>query len=345
MRPILAVLLTAAALAAQPAIRQPSLPEKHDIQQAVGNLVRAANQRDALAAKVVASPRLDVRGEGRVFDWNGVSRWSEWKSENLAGAEVATLIREVRMMGDDIASIDGFFRTIHWPGGEFSGDVSGTLIRKDGKWLVTSARFAARQSDQRFITVVPASKSSGDNWIPLIDGKSMDAFATPTGDPISPLWSITDGALKLTPRAGVSASGLRSRETFSSFELECEWKVPQKGNSGLKYRLFYLTRGDAAGHEYQVADDAGDRGAIADPMERAGALYNVIAPARAMAKPVGEFNASRIIVRGRHVEHWLNGEKVVEYETESGPLESPILLQNHGTEVWYRNMRIRRLTP
>jgi len=72
-------------------------------------------------------------------------------------------------------------------------------------------------------------------------------------------------------------------------------------------------------------------------------LYNQIAPSKSAVKPVGQFNHSVLIVRGRHYEHWLNGEKVVEYETESGPLEGPIFFQNHGTEAWFRDIRIRRL--
>ena len=154
-------------------------------------------------------------------------------------------------------------------------------------------------------------------------------------------WSNVEGAIHSQPKS--TDGGIRTRETFKSFEFEFEWKVPPKGNSGVKYRIFYLTRTDAAGSEYQVSDDSGDRGAIEHPTQRAGALYNQIAPGKAVAKPLGEFNQSKIVVRGRRTEHWLNGENVVEYETESNPLESPILLQNHGTEIWYRNLRIRRL--
>jgi hypothetical protein len=141
----------------------------------------------------------------------------------------------------------------------------------------------------------------------------------------------------------VPRQGLLTKDTYTSFELEFDWKVASKGNSGIKYRLFYLTDGDAAGYEYQLADDTGDPGAIRSPSERSGALYGVLPPMKSVVKPAGEFNHSVLVVRGRHCEHWLNGEKVVDYETQLGPIESPILLQHHGSDVWFRNIRIRRL--
>ena len=79
------------------------------------------------------------------------------------------------------------------------------------------------------------------------------------------------------------------------------------------------------------------------PVERSGALSNQITPSKSAVRAVGEFNDTVIVVRGRHCEHWLNGEKVVEYETESGPLEGPILIQHHGAEAWFLNIRIKRL--
>jgi hypothetical protein len=64
---------------------------------------------------------------------------------------------------------------------------------------------------------------------------------------------------------------------------------------------------------------------------------------KSVAAPLGEFNRGASVVRGRHCEHWLNGEKVVEYESSSDPWESPIVLQNHRTDAWFRNIRIKRL--
>ena len=116
----------------------------------------------------------------------------------------------------------------------------------------------------------------------------------------------------------------------------------------------------ARGLEYQVADDA-DPDAASDPRRVAGALYSLIAPEPRISPRVGEFNHSRLVVKGRHVEHWLNGAKVVEFDMDSASVQkllrsdlpansppnaplvgvSPISLQNHSSEVWFRDIKIR----
>lgn len=148
---------------------------------------------------------------------------------------------------------------------------------------------------------------------------------------------------------GKNGRSLQTRDTFRSFELRFEWRTAAKGNSGIKYHLFYLMKSDLGsdgiGHEYQLADDAGDPGAIVFPVQRSGALYNQIAPHGAVVKPLGEFNESRLIVNGRHREHWLNGVKVVEYDSESGPPEGPLTIQHHETSMALRNIRLRRIIP
>ena len=146
---------------------------------------------------------------------------------------------------------------------------------------------------------------------------------------------------------------------LGDFELAFEWKISPKGNSGV---MFHVTEtGDEtywSGPEYQVLDNArGER-----PPERAGALYALYAPSVDVPKPVGEYNSSRILVKGGQVEHWLNGVKVAAYDMASADFKarvaaskfkawpqfaaSPtghIALQNHGDPVWYRNIKIRPL--
>jgi len=89
----------------------------------------------------------------------------------------------------------------------------------------------------------------------------------------------------------------------------------------------YMSANDGSGFEYQVADDAGDTGAMTDPRQRSGAMYQQHAPRTASTRPAGEWNQSRIVVHGRKVEHWLNSEKVVEVELPFEVPESPMLLQ------------------
>ncbi|HYZ86914.1 MAG TPA: DUF1080 domain-containing protein [Bryobacteraceae bacterium] len=114
------------------------------------------------------------------------------------------------------------------------------------------------------------------------------------------------------------------------------------------------------GFEYQLIDDASS--AVQHPEHNTGALYDLIGPSENKAQPVGEWNESRILVQGNHVEHWLNGSKIAEYELGSDALKQAVArskfriiegfaekkpglieLQNHGTEAWFRNMRIRKL--
>ena len=319
------------------------------IQEAVERLVVAANKRDAKGVEAVTLPSFDVRAEGVWINREGQPRFGPPRTDDrYAGVEVAALVRGGRLITEDVALAEGFFRTINWPGGtDAAGAVSVTMVRREGKWLAAAARFGAyRFTERGTFPVKPADihlLPGEDGWIRLFDGTSLDAFTGPGEEPLSKCWRIEDGLLTVDPDSGEPNRGIRTKDTFKSFELRFEWKLPPKGNSGLKYRVFYLSRGDAAGHEYQIADDAGDPGALRNAAEQAGALYNQIAPARPAARPAGEWNSSAIIVRGRRSEHWLNGEKVVEYETNSGPLEGPLVFQNHRTRAWFRNVQIRRL--
>ncbi len=99
--------------------------------------------------------------------------------------------------------------------------------------------------------VVAHTPPGPDGWVSLFDGKSMDAFVNTDGGPVSNSWTIEDGSLKSVAKTSPN-SGVRTRETYRSFEMRFEWKVPPKGNSGVKYRLFYLTRGGR--HGTRVSD-------------------------------------------------------------------------------------------
>jgi hypothetical protein len=339
---------TAAIVMAQPESPPASVVDLIPIQDSVRRLVIAVNNRNTDGVKAVTLPTFDARSEFLWLNREGSSPFAPTRrNDNLQGVEVAALVRGGRLLTSDVALADGFFRTRGWRNGKDpAGAVSVTLVKQNGQWLVAAARFAAYRFSGPVLEVTPATihtSPGSDGWIVLLDGNSMEAFVSPGGDSVSPAWSIENGLLKLSPVSGVPNRGLRTKDTYKSFELRFDWRLPAKGNSGVKYRLFYLSQGDAAGHEYQLADDAGDPGAIRHPEERTGALYNQIAPSTPAGKPAGEWNSSVLIVRGRHCEHWLNGQKIVEYETESGPLESPLVIQNHGTGAWFRNMKIRRL--
>lgn len=245
-------------------------------------------------------------------------------------------------------------------------------------------------------TLTKAEKKAG--WILLFDGKSMKGWEdvrgnTPPGDS----WTIEDGSLKAVAHPKLRED-LFTRSTFGDFELTWEWKIQAKGNSGLKYRIqdrFYIderrrefgkfellandsiakratTRAQATqeyivGFEYQMIDNDGHADARRGPYYQSGALYSMIPAAKAASKPVGEFNQSRLVVKGNHVEHWLNGELVASGELDAASTlektagrwttdsliykalatqpkkQCPIALQNHGDEAWFRSIKLRRL--
>jgi hypothetical protein len=199
------------------------------------------------------------------------------------------------------------------------------------------------------------------DWIVLFDGKSTDAFRgyQQTSFP-DKCWTVENGTLKAIP--GDDVTDLVTKEQFESFDLQLEWRISPAGNSGVMYHVSEaFERPWNSGPEMQVLDDE-KHGDGKNPKTSAGSLYALIAPENKHLKPVGEWNKARLIIRGHHVEHWLNGAKVVEYELGSEALtgligESKfkkmpdfakettghIDLQHHHNEVWFRNIKVRRL--
>lgn len=201
-----------------------------------------------------------------------------------------------------------------------------------------------------------------EGWMLLFDGKTSAGWQEITGKPFpTNCWAIEDASLKALVRTD-GFQDIRTVATFHSFDLQFDWKILPDGNSGVKYRIQQVdewTNGAgrqarARGLEYQLADDRNDD-AASDPRRVTGSLYSLIAPSPRVPPKIGAFNHSRILVRGTHVEHWLNDVKVVEFQTDApeiarllhvdGPLieEGPISLQNHSSETWFRNIKIREL--
>jgi len=172
-------------------------------------------------------------------------------------------------------------------------------------------------------------------------------------------WVLEDGVLHRADKGG----DIMTTDAYADFELRLEWKISPGGNSGIIYRA---STGDSAayfsGPEYQILDNKGHPNGK-NAKTSAASLYALYAPTSDVSKPAGEWNKARIVVLGNHVEHWLNDQKVVEYElgsddwkrrvADSKFAEWPkfgknrqghIALQDHGDLVWYRNIRIRRLT-
>ena len=201
--------------------------------------------------------------------------------------------------------------------------------------------------------------SSNAEWVVLFDGKIVKGLRAYKQSGFPDSWEIIDGTLKTIPGHGVD---LISDEIYKNFELELEWKVPEGGNSGIFY--FATEEGDniwQSAPEMQVLDDEKHTDGK-NTLTSAGALYAMIAPSVSVVKPVGSFNQVRIKVKDNHVEHWLNGTKIVEYVYGSDMMwdlvakskfstmpqfakasEGHIGLQGDHGVIWYKNIRIRRL--
>jgi hypothetical protein len=225
--------------------------------------------------------------------------------------------------------------------------------------LVAWLPLAAQAQTANTLTAVEKK----DGWALLFNGTSLDGWrAYKKTDPTGTRWVVKEGLLCLAPGDSSDTRGARdivSSKTFDQFDLTWEWRVSPGGNSGLKY--FVLEDRDAAiGHEYQLIDDAKHADAKIGPHRQTAAFYDVLPAANRPTKPAGEWNQSRVLVKGAHVEHYLNGAKVLEYELASEPLKAAIakskfkdidrfgkpqkghiLLQDHGDAVCYRNVKIR----
>jgi len=218
-------------------------------------------------------------------------------------------------------------------------------------------------------TLTAAEKKAG--WTLLFDGKSLTGWRGFHKETVPAGWAVEDGCIKKVPgkgELGQAGGDLITVDQFANFEFSIEWKLSPGGNSGIKYLVSESlppTGRSGVSFEMQVLDDerhpdakmgiAGNR--------TAGALYDLIAPSKnKVLKPVGEFNEARLVVKGNHIEHWLNGVKVVEFERQSPALKAliakskfkdtkgfgetakgHILIQDHGDPAWYRNIKIRPL--
>ena len=208
-------------------------------------------------------------------------------------------------------------------------------------------------------------------WKSLFDGKTFTGWRGFHQEKVPAGWIIEDGCIRRVQaqgQLGEAGGDLITAEQFENFELSLEWKISKGGNSGIKYLVSESL--PAKGHsaisfEMQVLDDDNhpDAKMGMNGNRKASALYDIVPPnANKQLKPVGEFNQIRLVVKGNHTEHWLNGAKVLEYERGSDTLKALIaiskfkteplfgtftkghlLLQEHGDKVWYRNIKIRAL--
>lgn len=246
------------------------------------------------------------------------------------------------------------------------------------RWLVSGTLAAAVACTPNEAEQTAAGPCAGANtlsdaeraegWTLLFDGESLAGWHGYNGGALES-WTIEDCAVKSVGTEGNYGSDLRTDlvtdDAYTNFELSIDWKATEGGNSGIMYGVIEDPQYDAAwqtGPEYQLVDDVG----FPEPLEewqKAAANY-AMHPAAA-DKPlhqVGEWNTSRVVVRDNHVEHWLNGAKVLEFERWNDEWErlknagkwvdapnygsaatGHIVIQDHGSVFWFRNVKIREI--
>lgn len=217
-------------------------------------------------------------------------------------------------------------------------------------------------------TLTEEEKTAG--WELLFDGATLSGWKRYNRDSIGPLWKVQDGMIVcngsgLGEGSGDHGGSLMTTRTFGNFELTVDWKVEPGGNSGI---LYHVVEDTAYAHDYetgpecQVLDDAGWKGELKES-QKAGSNYDMFeaSPGKKL-NPAGEWNTCKIVYNQGHVEHWLNGEKVVEFDEGSAEYQTryqqskwvdypawnlskigAISLQDHGANVYFRNIKVRML--
>lgn len=206
------------------------------------------------------------------------------------------------------------------------------------------------------------------DWVVLFDGEDRGQLrGYKMKDFPSHAWEVKDGML--VTKTNVENVDIITKDTYKNFELVYDWKVSKAGNSGLFFHIKEISdmvSGDGNSpnwmndFEIQILDDVNfyDKA----PKRTAGALYDLIAPTNAKVNPYGVFNQARLVVNNNHVEHYLNGIKVVDFTIGSPELqtiinnskfnenpifgtsrEGHIMFQHHGQKVWFKNMKVRKL--
>jgi hypothetical protein len=207
-----------------------------------------------------------------------------------------------------------------------------------------------------------------DGWRLLFDGRTTEGWRKYKSKTMPPSWKVENGSLLSRPRQGESRGDIVTVDQFDDFELRLEWKMTKGNNSGVIYRATE-EHNDVweSGPEFQVLDNTGHMDGL-NPLASAGACYAVFPPAKDVTRPLGQWNQTRIVAQGKHVEHWLNGEKLLEYDIGStrwlahvktskffqtayrrgnwglAP-KGHIALQDYGGAIEFRNIKIRPLKP
>ena len=243
-----------------------------------------------------------------------------------------------------------------------------------GALLCVSAAMLAQAPPDKSAETPPNRLSAAElaaGWKLLFDGQTTNGWRGFHREGMPPKgWTVENGTLKHVASHGEPSAkdggDIITTDEYGSFELSIDWKITPGGNSGLKYLVsedLEKTGHSGVSFEMQILDDEKHPDAKAGHggNRTAGALYDLIAPSAHTAHPAGQWNTARLVINGTHVEHWLNGQRLLQFELRSPELKAliaqskyktyagfgentrgHILLQDHGDDAWFRNIKIRQ---
>jgi len=209
-----------------------------------------------------------------------------------------------------------------------------------------------------------SDKEKKAGWRLLFDGRTMKGWRGYRAKTMPASWKIENGSLLSRPKKGETRRDIITVEQFDDFELVLEWKMTKGNNSGVIYRATEEHNNVwESGPEFQILDNGGHMDGL-NRLASAGACYAVFAPVEDVTRPLGQWNQTRIVAQGKHVEHWLNGKKLLQYEIGSKrwlahvktskfyltaygqgnwgmAAKGYIGLQDYGGAIEYRNIKLR----
>jgi len=227
--------------------------------------------------------------------------------------------------------------------------------------LVLALSLASFMTDNQEKDNTLSSKEKKEGWKLLFDGTTMNGWRIYQNKKVDD-WDVKNGELYCKAEGVTKRADLITNEKYENFELQIDWKIAPKENSGI---IYMVTEDNGAtyesGPEYQLIDDLGYPAKLSDK-QLSGANYDMNAPSAKVAKPAGEFNHTKIVINKGHVEHWLNGTKVVDYQLWTPEWEQTkanskwkdvktygmsksghIALQDHGGGVAFKNIKLKPL--
>jgi len=235
-------------------------------------------------------------------------------------------------------------------------------VHKKSNTEISDGVLQTKMDSEKTVNTLSAQEKEGD-WVLLFDGETLNGWRDFKSENIGDGWTVEDGSLVALGKGGDSGGDIITDSVYESFDLKLEWKILEGGNSGV---FFHVLEEDypavyATGPEYQLIDDIGFPEEL-ENWQTSGANYAMHPPANTKIKPAGEWNTTEIIVEGPNVIHFLNGVKVVEYKlwtdewnelVNNGKwddypdygkaMNGHIGLQDHGSKIWFRNIKIKEL--